>query len=114
MADPIDVFTRIRESTGRSVPRPGYPHNYPGDPSQPGNDGESWTSDCSYGCGAWAGPSRSGSRTKGVDPFGECPKNPARTADDRPKCSECGTAMMPCGTGNFSCMNCGSSLGCLL
>ena len=35
------------------------------------------TSDCKYNCGCWAGPSRSGSKTPGIDPFGECPGNPA-------------------------------------
>jgi len=31
------------------------------------------TSDCSHGCGCWAGPSRSGGP---VDPLGPCPQNP--------------------------------------
>jgi hypothetical protein len=31
------------------------------------------TSDCSYGCGCWMGPSASGGP---VDPFGPCPRNP--------------------------------------
>ena len=31
------------------------------------------TSDCSHGCGCWAGDSRSGGP---VNPFGPCPKNP--------------------------------------
>lgn len=34
------------------------------------------TSDCSFGCGCWAGPSRSGG-PDGIDPFGNCPKNPS-------------------------------------
>lgn len=33
---------------------------------------ENGTSDCAYGCGCWAGPSRSGGP---VNPFGACPKN---------------------------------------
>lgn len=33
------------------------------------------TSDCKNKCGCWMGPARSGGPT-GVDPFGECPKNP--------------------------------------
>jgi len=33
------------------------------------------TSDCAYGCGAWAGPYRSGA-PNGINPFGECPKAP--------------------------------------
>ncbi len=33
------------------------------------------TSDCKHKCGCWMGPARSGGPA-GVDPFGECPKNP--------------------------------------
>lgn len=47
------------------IPRFG-PHNYPYDGG---------TSDCSYGCGCWMGPYRSGGPGR-VDPFGECPNNP--------------------------------------
>lgn len=32
---------------------------------------------CQYGCGCWMGSDRSDSHVPGVDPFGECPKNPA-------------------------------------
>jgi len=41
-------------------------HNYP--------DTEG-THDCKNRCGCWMGPARSGGPI-GVDPFGECPKNP--------------------------------------
>ena len=50
-------------------------HDYPGAPD--------YTSDCSYGCGAWAGPSRSGGPDGWKPPPGEidhgfqpCPKAP--------------------------------------
>lgn len=42
------------------------PHDYAG----PGR-----TNDCKYGCGCWMGPFQSGGPI-GLDPFGECPKNP--------------------------------------
>lgn len=42
-------------------------HHYPAAPHA--------TSDCSYGCGCWMGPSRSGGPT-GLSPFGKCPGNP--------------------------------------
>ena len=42
-------------------------HEYPAAPHG--------TSDCKYGCGCWAGPSRSGG-PPGIDPFGHCPGNP--------------------------------------
>lgn len=46
----------------------GYgPHEYEDGPG---------TYDCEYGCGCWRGPTRSGGPI-GVDPRGECPKNPA-------------------------------------
>lgn len=38
------------------------------------------TSDCAHGCGCWMGPARSGG-PDGVDPFGECPKNPMAPAE---------------------------------
>uniref|UniRef100_A0A6M3L9S0 Uncharacterized protein n=1 Tax=viral metagenome TaxID=1070528 RepID=A0A6M3L9S0_9ZZZZ len=41
-------------------------HNYPTAPHQ--------TSDCSFNCGCWAGPSNSGGPA-GVSPFGKCPCN---------------------------------------
>lgn len=54
---------------------PRFPHDYPGAPGyNPKDPGECYTSDCRYGCGCWAGPSRSGG-PEGVDPFGECPKH---------------------------------------
>ena len=34
------------------------------------------TSDCSHGCGCWAGPTRSGGP---VNPLGPCPLNPIST-----------------------------------
>ena len=53
-----------------------YPHKYPGAPGHnPDNLGDCFTSDCEYGCGCWAGPSRSGG-PDGVNPFGNCPKHP--------------------------------------
>jgi hypothetical protein len=42
-------------------------HHYPAAPDA--------TSDCSHGCGCWAGPARSGG-PPGLDPFGKCPNNP--------------------------------------
>lgn len=53
-----------------------YPHSYPGSPVK--NDGDCWTSDCTHGCGAWAGPAGSGA-PDGIDPFGECPRHPNRS-----------------------------------
>lgn len=56
-----------------------FPHKYPGAPGH--NLEDPWvcfTSDCSYGCGCWAGPSRSGG-PDGVDPFGECPNHPDKS-----------------------------------
>ena len=35
------------------------------------------TSDCSFKCGCWMGPARSGGPA-GIDPFGKCPNNPIR------------------------------------
>jgi hypothetical protein len=42
-------------------------HNY--------NMENSSTNDCLFGCGAWMGGDRSDA-PNGIDPFGECPKNP--------------------------------------
>ena len=61
-----------------------------------------YTSDCSYGCGAWMGGSRSGA-PDGVDPFGLCPKN--TNADDR--CSHPNVMLM--GTYNRWCPSCGAA-----
>lgn len=36
---------------------------------------EHGTSDCAFGCGCWAGDTRSGG-PPGMDPLGACPKNP--------------------------------------
>lgn len=47
------------------------------------------TQDCAYGCGCWAGPSRSGGP---VDPFGACPKNPRQPAAKPPFCGQTGCA----------------------
>jgi hypothetical protein len=53
-----------------------YPHSYPGEPGHnPDDPGDCFTSNCAYGCGAWAGPSRSGG-PEGVEPFGDCPNHP--------------------------------------
>jgi len=51
----------------------GHEHKEYGGHDYPNQDG---TSDCKYGCGCWMGPARSGGPT-GLDPFGDCPKNPA-------------------------------------
>lgn len=60
------------------VRRVEFPHDYPGAPGHdPQDPGECYTSDCAYQCGCW-GPSRSGG-PDGVDPFGECPANKARS-----------------------------------
>ena len=39
------------------------------------------TEDCRYGCGCWAGPTRSGGP---VNPFGPCPRNPKANAQVQP------------------------------
>jgi hypothetical protein len=72
---PINMFERIEATLGMSPNKVGFPHDYPGDPAK--NAGESWTSNCLYGCRCWAGGSRSGG-PDGLDPFGECPKHPDR------------------------------------
>ena len=51
-------------------------HLYPGAPGHnPADPGDCYTSDCKHGCGAWAGPSKSGA-PEGIDPWGPCPKAP--------------------------------------
>jgi len=45
----------------------------PGEIFGPHKYSEHGTSDCKYGCGCWAGETRSGGK---VDPFGPCPCNP--------------------------------------
>ena len=40
------------------------------------------TSDCSHGCGCWAGPCRSGGS---VDPLGPCPMNPIAAGESEEK-----------------------------
>ena len=78
---PMDGITRALVMEGKiESPDEHYPHDYPGDPDKPENNGDAWTSDCSYKCGAWAGPSRSGG-PEGIDPFGECPKHPNRNKE---------------------------------
>jgi hypothetical protein len=53
------------------------PNGYNHDKEYGGHDyDDHGTSDCRLGCGCWAGPTRSGSKVPGVDPFGECPMNP--------------------------------------
>ena len=47
-----------------------------------------FTSDCEHGCGCWVGSSRSGG-PDGVDPFGDCPNNPAKI------CATCGQTLKP-------------------
>lgn len=46
---------------------------------------ESGTSDCHYGCGCWAGDYSSGG-PDGVDPTGDCPKNPKHQPDGCETC----------------------------
>ncbi len=48
-------------------------HYYPGCEAE--GVADFYTSDCAHGCGCWMGGSRSGG-PDGVDPFGDCPKNP--------------------------------------
>lgn len=73
---PVRADAPMQERAGLVPPRKvTFPHDYPGAPGNP-TDPAGWTSDCEYGCGAYAGPSTSGSRDKSVDPFGECPKHP--------------------------------------
>lgn len=64
----------MESRAGIAPPRnPKKPHVYPGSPGHdPKDPGDCYTSDCSNGCGCWAGPSRSGG-PDGIDPFGECP-----------------------------------------
>lgn len=47
-------------------------HDYPAKPHR--------TSNCTYGCGCWAGPVRSGGP---VDPFGPCPRNPIAKKNEK-------------------------------
>lgn len=61
-------FSEWVERSGRKQaktvdPKKFGPHKYPD---------EDCTSDCTFGCGCWMGPSNSGGD---VDPFGACPKN---------------------------------------
>lgn len=67
-----EVFGWRDTEDGAIETRALYPHRYHGQINH--------TSDCEYGCGAWAGPSRSGAPDD-IDPFGSCPNHPDREHD---------------------------------
>lgn len=48
---------------------------------------EHGTSDCHYGCGCWCGNTNSGG-PDGIDPTGDCPKNPDNHPDGCEICED--------------------------
>ncbi len=80
--DECETAERIREEIKANTPAEQEGHIYPG--------GEDFTSDCSNGCGAWMGPTRSGG-PKGIDPFGSCPKAPPPPPETCFNCGRGGT-----------------------
>lgn len=91
-ADALPVESRpnaqFEERAGLVPPRVvRFPHDFPGAPGHdPENPGECFTSNCSYGCGAWCGPSRSSWKPDGtgIDPGGECEMHPELLAIGAP------------------------------